>query len=259
MGSNDGESCEKPVHRVTVDDFYIGKYEVTNNEYIQFLNSINCSSNGSYNGKELIDMDYEDCAVGYSGGDFYFKGSKYADKETCPVICVTWYGAVEYCKWLSETTSRSYRLPTETEWEYVAGGGNKSSGYKYSGSDNIDQVAWHWKNSGDNYISGDWNFYKIIDNNRKVHTAGTKEPNELGIYDMTGNVWEWCSDWYGENYYSSSPDKNPAGPGSDSNRVLRGGSWGDPLEGCRLSFRSCSRPSSSHSTIGFRLACSTVR
>ncbi len=214
MGSNNGHSDEKPIHSVTVSDFYIGKYEVTHKEYIEFLNSKGVSSNGSYNGTEYIDMDDEDCAVGYRSGSFYFKGSKYADYENCPVIEVTWYGAKAYCEW------KGGRLPTEAEWEYAARGGNKSKGYKYSGSNTIGDVAWYNSNSGS-----------------KTHPVGQKKANELGIYDMSGNVWEWCNDWYDENYYKNSPKNNPQGAKSGIYSVLRGGSWYYFAGGCRVANR----------------------
>jgi len=231
MGSNSGDSNEKPVHTVTVDDFYIGKYEVTNREYIEFFNAKGVNSNGSYSGTEYIDMDDEDCAIGYRNGKFYFKGSSYANDENYPVIEVTWYGADAYCKW------KGGRLPTEAEWEYAARGGNKSKGYTYSGSNTIGNVAWYTSNSGD-----------------KTHPVGTKQSNELGIYDMSGNVWEWCSGWYEKNYYSSSPRNNPQGPSSGSRRVVRGGSWYTFDNFCRVAnpYNVHSNPENSDDCYGFR-------
>ena len=157
----DGDDDEKPVHRVTVNDFYMGKYEVTHTEYIKFLNAKGVNSNGSYGGTEYIDMDDDDCAIGYRGGKFYFKRSQYAEDERCPVIEVTWYGAKAYCEWAGG------RLPTEAEWEYACKGGASASSatyHKHAGSNNVDEVAWYYSNSGS-----------------KTHPVGQKKPNELGL------------------------------------------------------------------------------
>ena len=233
MGSTSGDSTEQPVHSVTLSLFKISKYEITHAQFIEFLNANGVSATGSFNdpdygNKEYIDMDGSDCAIGHNGTSFYFKGSSYAATENTPVIVVTWYGANAFAKWAGG------RLPTEAEWEFAARGGTSSNGYTYSGSNSIGDVAWYSSNSGG-----------------KTHSVGTKSPNELGIYDMTGNVWEWCSDWYGS--YSSSPQTNPQGPSSGSNRVLRGGSWYPSSSYCRVAFRGNSYPSYSHSPVGFRL------
>jgi formylglycine-generating enzyme required for sulfatase activity len=202
MGSNEGEADEKPVHSVTVNSFYISKYEVTQKEWINIM-----GSNPSY-----------------------FKG------DNLPVERVSWNDVQEFIKKLNQKTGQKYRLPTEAEWEYAARGGNKSNGYKYSGSNNKDEVAWYYNNS-----------------NSKTHEVGTKAPNELGIYDMTGNVWEWCSDWYDENYYKNSPSNNPKGPNSGDYRVLRGGSWSALDLGCRSVDRYWIIPGSWGNVVGFRL------
>ena len=128
-----------------------------------------------------------------------------------------------------------YRLPTEAEWEYAARGGNKSKGYKYSGSDNVDDVAWYWQNSGS-----------------KPQEVGKKAPNELGIYDMSGNVWEWCSDWYGN--YSSSSQTNPYNSAPDLCRAVRGGSCADFAIDSQVSFRNLNWPTFTNFDLGFRIA-----
>ncbi|MDD3153085.1 MAG: SUMF1/EgtB/PvdO family nonheme iron enzyme, partial [Bacteroidales bacterium] len=135
---------------------------------------------------------------------------------------------------LNAKTGKTFRLPTEAEWEYAARGGNKSNGYKYSGGNILVHVAWCNDNS-----------------NSKAHTVGTRRANELGIYDMSGNVLEWCSDWYGS--YSSGSQTNPTGPSSGSIRVLRGGSWSSSARYCRVSNRYCDGPDSRNSNYGFRL------
>ena len=223
MGSNDGDSDEKPIHKVYVDDFYIGKYEVTNEQFCKFLNE---KGNQREGGVTWLNITSQYCKIVKQSGR-YVPVSGYANH---PVIEVTWYGARAYCKWAGG------RLPTEAEWEYAARGGNKSKGYKYSGSNNVESVAWYRGNSGG-----------------RTHPVGTKQPNELGLYDMSGNVWEWCSDWFGSDYYSKSPYENPTGLSSGWARVLRGGSWYLTANICRVALRRRNGPDNSSSTDGFRV------
>ena len=201
MGSNDGDSDERPVHSVTLSDYYIGQTEVT-----QELWQAVMGSNPSY-----------------------YNGAKN------PVTDVSWNDCQEFISKLNRLTGGRFRLPTEAEWEYAARGGNKSRGYKYSGSDYLGSVAWY----GDNSDS-------------KVHPVGSKSANELGLYDMSGNVREWCSDWKGS--YPSSPQTNPTGASSGSYRVLRGGSYCRGESDCRSAYRSNNDPTSRISFYGLRLA-----
>ncbi|MDL2310154.1 formylglycine-generating enzyme family protein, partial [Parabacteroides sp. OttesenSCG-928-B22] len=154
--------------------------------------------------------------------------------DNLPVENVSWHDAQEFVQRLSTQTGKTYRLPTEAEWEFAARGGTKSAGYKYSGSNTLDPVAWYSANS-----------------ENRTHPVGQKLPNELGIYDMSGNVWEWCSDWYGN--YNSNTQSNPKGPASGSDRVLRGGSWGIVPRGCRSSNRNYFTPLYSYDNYGFRV------
>jgi formylglycine-generating enzyme required for sulfatase activity len=201
----DCDSDEKPARSVTVGNFNIGKFEVTQRLWKQIMGADNNPSN--------------------------FKG------DDLPVEHVSWNDVQEFIKKLNEQTGKKYRLPTEAEWEYAARGGNKSQGNKYSGSNNLDEVAWYDGNSGG-----------------KTNDVGTKSPNELGIYDMSGNVYEWVSDWYGG--YSLGAQTNPAGPSSGSTRVLRGGSWNFDAWYCRVSDRDGGVPGDRDSDLGFRLALS---
>ena len=159
----------------------------------------------------------------------FFKG------DNLPVEQVSWNDCQTFIKKLNTLTGKNFSLPTEAQWEYAARGGIKSKNYKYSGSNSIDYVAWYGSNSGS-----------------KTHDAGTKSPNELGIYDMSGNVWEWCYDWYGN--YTASSQTNPSGPSSGSDRVLRGGSWSNCTGYCRVSFRYYYYPVISYYYNGLRLA-----
>ena len=200
----DALSGEEPVHSVTLSDYYIGETEVT-----QELWEAVMGSNPSY----------------FSG---------YPQR---PVEVVSWNDCQEFITKLNELTGMNFRLPTEAEWEYAARGGDKSKGYKYSGSNTIGNVAWYRGNSGS-----------------ATHNVKTKSPNELGIYDMSGNVREWCEDWYGN--YSSGSQTNSTGPSSGSYRVLRGGSWGEYAEDCRVSNRFSDYPDYRNGHNGFRLALS---
>ena len=170
-----------------------------------------------------------------------FKGSKR------PVEHVSWTDCQDFIKKLNEKTGQNFRLPTEAEWEYAARGGRKSKGYKYAGSNNIKSVAWYDKNSCDKGASSP---------DYGTHNVAQKQPNEVGLYDMSGNVWEWCSDWYGKDYYGSSPQSNPQGPDSGQHRVLRGGSWSNGSRSCRSSYRSYDTPVSRRYTLGLRLVLS---
>ena len=197
---SDAESDEKPVHRVTLSSYSIGKYEVTQDLWEAVMDS----------------------------NPSRFKGLRR------PVEQVSWKDCKNFIRKLNKLTGASFRLPTEAEWEFAARGGNSSRGYKYSGSDTLDNVAWYDDNSGG-----------------ETHDVGTKSPNELGLYDMSGNVYEWCNDWYGS--YSSSSQTNPKGVSSGSDRVRRGGSWNFYARYCRVSSRSLNTPDFRYINMGLRL------
>jgi formylglycine-generating enzyme required for sulfatase activity len=210
MGASNADSAasdrEKPAHQVTLtNDYLMGQTEVT-----QELWQTVMGSNPSY----------------------------FTGEANLPVETVSWEDAQEFITRLNQLTGKTFRLPTEAEWEYAARGGNRSQGYLYSGSNNIDNVAWFNSNSGS-----------------KTHAVGTKQANELGIYDMSGNVWEWVNDWYGA--YSSESQTNPQGASTGSYRVGRGGSWGNGAAGVRVSARISVSPGDRGSGLGFRLACSS--
>ncbi len=154
-----------------------------------------------------------------------------------PVVNVSWYDCDEFVKKLNKITKKKFRLPTEAEWEFAARGGVKSKGYVYSGSNNLTEVAWYDENS-----------------RSRIHPVKQKKANELGIYDMSGNVWEWCQDWHAK--YKKEPQTNPMGPARGSLRVVRGGTWGYSSVLCRSSYRNCYKPGNTNCPIGFRLALS---
>ena len=186
---------------------------------------------GYYIGKYEVTQDLWESVMGTNPSRF-----KGAD---LPVESVSWEEVQEFISKLNAKTGKNYRLPTEAEWEYAARGGNKSRGYKYNGSNDIGTVAWYRGNSGS-----------------KTHPVGTKAANELGIHDMSGNVWEWCSDRYGA--YSEDSQTNPRGSSSGTHRVLRGGSWGSNSRYCRVSDRISISPDSRNNGSGFRLAASSL-
>ncbi|MGM9678686.1 MAG: formylglycine-generating enzyme family protein, partial [Bacteroidaceae bacterium] len=154
-----------------------------------------------------------------------------------PAYLISYEDVQSFITKLNILTGQKFRMPTEAEWEFAARGGNKSKGYTYSGSNTIDDVAWYGDNS-----------------NHKTHPVKTKAANELGIYDMSGNVYEWCNDWYGSDYYSSSPQNNPTGPATGSYRVRRGGSWYSDAASCRCAYRSLSSLSYRGNDLGVRLS-----
>jgi formylglycine-generating enzyme required for sulfatase activity len=208
MGSPDTDQAaydgEKPQHSVTLSDFSIGKYEVTQAQWRAVM------------GKDPEEVNFKGC-------------------DQCPVEGVSWNDAQNFLKTLNAKTGKKYRLPTEAEWEYAARGGNQSRGYTYAGSNALAEVAWYSDNSGS-----------------KTHPINQKKANELGLYDMSGNVYEWCQDWYG--HYSSTAQTNPKGAVSGSNRVYRGGGWDGYARFCRVSFRLRNAPTYRFSLLGFRLA-----
>ena len=165
--------------------------------------------------------------------------SKNKDKDNCPVEWLTFKEVQEYLKKLNDLTGKNYRLPTEAEWEYAARGGALSKGYKYAGSNNLSTVAWNYENSGS-----------------ATHPVGAKLPNELGLFDMTGNVYEWCNDWYDENYYAISPSSNPLGPQSGENRVIRGGAWINYPARYQVTDRDFNFPNDRRTYLGFRVVLS---
>jgi formylglycine-generating enzyme required for sulfatase activity len=234
MGSTDGQSDEKPVHSIMLTyDYWMGKYEVTFDEYDRY-----CEETGTRKAR-----------------DEWGRGNH-------PVINVSWNEAIKYCNWLSKkegltaaydndgnmldkngnktsdiTEVEGYRLPSEAEWEYAARGGNKSKGYTYSGSNNLLEVGWYDDNS-----------------EGKTHEVGQKKTNELGLYDMSGNVWEWCLDGYAGNYYGKRTKENPVNLNNTSYRVFRGGSWYYDSFRCRVAIRYGLEPSISGNFLGFRIA-----
>ena len=229
---------EKPARSdVKVDAFYIGKYEVTNEEFAAFLNA---KGNQEEEGSEWVDLEGEfgdvKCRIQKDGDRFVVEEGF----EKHPMIYVSWYGARAYCQWLSQQTGQNYRLPSEAEWEYAARGAEQGAKDKflYSGSNTIDEVAWYDGNSGN-----------------QTHEVGKQQPNQLGLYDMSGNVREWCADPWHDNYANAPQDAKVWDEGGNNlYRVLRGGSWNYDPWNCRVASRFNSNPDFRFINNGFRVA-----
>ena len=228
MGSNDGDSDEKPVHTVTIQKgFYLGKTEVTIKEYNRCVDDGGCKppkwleSGSSYNI--------------HTGSDDYYK--KKCLKEDCPAIGVSWHNANSYTQWLSRKTGKTYRLPSEAEWEYAARA-ETTTKWSFGDSDSrIGEYAWYTSNAGST-----------------THKVGLKKPNPWGLDDMHGNVWEWCADWYTDSYSTTPRDGSENKNGNQNSRVLRGGSWSVNPSVLRSAVRGRFWPSDRDGSGGFRLA-----
>lgn len=232
MGSKDSDKTadndEQKEHDVTIKTFEISKFEVTVWEWKQYTKA----------NKFKMPLKPE-----------------WGWQDNYPINGITWEEAIAYCNWLSKKEklqpvyskqgpnyvcnfkANGYRLPTEAEWEFAAKGGVKSKGYKFSGGNDANEVAWH----------------KAISKN-SPHTVGTKLPNELGLYDMSGNVWEWCWDWYNKDYYKIEKGDNPKGPEMGERKCVRGGSWDSQVNYLRPANRISTPPNKTHEFYGFRVA-----
>jgi formylglycine-generating enzyme required for sulfatase activity len=251
MGSNDGEGDEIPVRPVTLSDFYIGKYEVTVAEFRRFIEATDY----------LTDAEKDGGSYGYEGTEWKkIEGLNWrhdpdgnAARDMHPVINVSWNDAVKYCEWLGP----QYRLPTEAEWEYAAGNGARQTKYSWgngdpagkkggSVADETGAARFNWEKTAANIFLG------YTDHYATTAPVGSFEANDFGLFDMSGNVWEWCSDWFGT--YPASSQTNPTGPTSGSVRVVRGGSWGGSPQYCRAADRGGYAPGDRNYNVGFRLA-----
>lgn len=234
MGSND-QAVEKPIHQVEVPSFYLGQCPITNQQFLPFLNE---KGNQEEGGNTWVNLNgnYKGVRCGIL---------KSADKFECikgleqhPMIHVSWYGVKAYCEWLGTQTGENYRLPSESGWEYAAKGGKYKTEFIYAGSNNLLEVSWYSSNS-----------------HGQTKPVGLKLSNALGLYDMSGNVWEWCADHWHENYKGAPQNGSAWATGGDnSQRVVRGGSWVGIDYSCRVSYRRWNYAYNRLDRFGFRVA-----
>jgi sulfatase modifying factor 1 len=286
---------ERPVHAVLLDAFFMSKYEITNQQYRDYLNSalgsgtIYLSSDVVYGTGNNQGYCYtHSCSsysqIDYSGGVFSVMTKPEVDGRDMsddPMVTVSWYGSVAYCNWLSQQegyeacydtndsdwsadwpcdfTKKSYRLPTEAEWEYAARGGLLGKRFPWGDEINHDYANYYANGSADSYDTSPYTTYTFHpDWNDGIEpytsVVGSFFANGYGLYDMTGNLWEWCNDFWATAYYSTSPYDNPHGPAIGyMGRVLRGGSWHDSAYYCRVTCRAWNDPDYRRSYIGFRI------
>jgi formylglycine-generating enzyme required for sulfatase activity len=225
LGGSYGADDERPAHVVTVDVFAISRHEVTNAQYAKFLNEY------GQNSVTLVDRKYK-LVESYAGG-LRQEGKRWAAQtgyENFPVVCVTWFGAAQFC------TFYGYSLPTEAQWEFAARGGSSQQFHFGKSAYQLGGYAWFKDNSA-----------------HQTHRVGSKKPNQYGLYDMYGNVREWCADWYDKFYYQSSPQHNPAGPEKGMYRSARGGAWSSAAFIARSATRNQDYPNSLSNSCGFRV------
>jgi len=240
MGADDGTGHERPAHTVTISrPFWMGKHEVTQCLFRDFINATSHKTQAEMQGWAWV----------RDGKNWKKKhGATWANTfsgENRPVVCVSWEDSVAFCRWLTDhdcsggrlPTGYEYRLPTEAEWEYAARGGVNSRGFTYAGSNNVGDVAWYYENSGS-----------------KTHPVGGKVANELGLHDMSGNVWEWCYDWYDASFYDKGGGADPVNSRQAAGRVRRGGCWFGTAMHCRSANRYRNMPGDAHCILGFRVA-----
>lgn len=284
LGDGDYDSDEQPVHTVTLSSFHMGRYEITNGQYRDFLQSameqglIMVSGGVVYKAGSGTSYPYCDTStsssysqIAYSGGIFSLRTKHGRIMVSDPMVCVTWYGAVAFCNWRSQQEGREpcydlstwtcdfskngYHLPTEAQWEYAARGGLAGMRFPWGDTISHDQAN-YWSTGAFSYdISPTRGYHPTWNDGIRPYTSpvGSFAPNGHGLYDMAGNVWEWCNDWYGS--YSSDAQTNPTGPEDGIYRVLRGACWVGSADYCRVAYRSYYFwPDSRVDYVGFRVS-----
>ena len=242
MGAADAEADERPIHRVHVSEFFIGRFQVTNDEYARFVQATGHAPPAvrdlpriTHGGRETL---FRDSASPY----VWDNDQPPAGRGSHPVVLVRYDDAVAYCQWLSDALTRVVRLPTEAEWEKAARGGTE--GLRYAWGNDID-------GSHGNFLTD-----ASTRHQRGTRPVGTYPPNAYGLYDMCGNVWEWVGDWYSADYYGFGDMRDPRGPETGNMRLVRGGSWvNHELSMLRCAYRHKVPPDTYAYSVGFRIVC----
>ena len=242
MGAADAEEDERPVHRVYLSEFFIGRFQVTNDEYARFIQATGHPA-PIIRGLPLITLSGREALFRETAGPYLWHSDQPpAGHGSHPVVLVSYDDALAYCGWLSNMIARPVRLPTEAEWEKAARAGTE--GLRYSWGNDIDA-------SRGNYL-----FDPAARSQRGTRPTGTYPPNAYGLYDVCGNVWEWVGDWYSPDYYGLGDMRDPRGPQAGNMRIVRGGSWvNDDVAMLRCAYRHRVPPDTYSYTVGFRIVC----
>ncbi len=256
MGGSGGGDDELPVHKVTIaTPFYLGRYEVTVEQFRRFVEETGYATDAEKGTGFQGAFGWDRDTMEFKMNDKYsWRNTGFAQADSHPVVNVSWNDAMEFCKWLGNKDGKRCRLPTEAEWEYACRAGTTT---RYYHGDDVEGVA-KVGNVADADFEAQYpelkGVIKASDGYAYTSPAGTFSPNPFGLYDMHGNVWEWCADWYDLEYYAMSLTDDPMGPGTGEERVYRGGGWFNCARGFRSSSRSAGPPDNRHLTLGFRVA-----
>ena len=256
MGDDEGGDDEIPVHNVTITKpFYLGKYEVTVAQFRRFVEETNYTTDAEkgsgFRGSFGWDFDTKDFKVNEK---YSWRNTGFAQSDTHPVVNVSWNDALEFCKWLSRKDSKAYRLPTEAEWEYACRAGTTTRYYHGNAPEGLEKIANVADAAFEVKFPGVKGLIHANDGYAYTSPLGSFLPNRFGLYDMHGNVWEWCADWYDVEYYAKSPTNDPTGPATGEERAYRGGGWFNCARGSRSASRSTGAPEHRSLVLGFRVA-----
>jgi formylglycine-generating enzyme required for sulfatase activity len=256
MGDDNGLDDEKPAQKVTIaKPIYLGRCEVTIEQFRRFIDATSYATDAEkgtgFQGAFGWDRETVDFKM---NEEYSWRNTGFSQSDSHPVVNVSWNDAMEFCNWLSHKEGKTYRLPTEAEWEYACRAGTTTRYFHGDDSEGLEKVG----NVADADFESQFpeleGVIKDSDGYAYTSPAGSFVPNSFGLYDMHGNVWEWCADWYAPEHYAKSPTDNPGGPAAGEERVYRGGGWFNCARGCRSASRSGSAPENRNLTLGFRIS-----